>query len=109
MAPNDGQARCGSDHRFGCGTVRQARVIQVNDDISVRATCVVDEHASSHNMQVADALVAATALHLDMPLVTGSHRHYWDVMGRGLDVVPVVTMIGLAAPSGEVGFPGESP
>jgi len=81
MAPNDGQECRGSNHRSGWGTVPQARVMQINDDLSVRAICLVDEHASSHDMQMADALVAATALHLDMPVETANDRHYWHGVG----------------------------
>jgi len=64
----------------------QARVMQINEDISARATYLVEEHALSHNMQLADALIAATTLHLGMPLVTANDRHYRHIVGLELEV-----------------------
>jgi predicted nucleic acid-binding protein len=64
----------------------QARVMPINEDISARATYLVEEHALSHNMQMADALIAATALHLGMVLVTANDRHYRHILGLELEV-----------------------
>jgi len=37
-------------------------------------------------MQMADALIAATALHLGMLLVTANDRHYRHIVGLELEV-----------------------
>ncbi len=64
----------------------QARVMQINEDISARATYLVEAHALSHHMQMADALIAATALHLGMPLVAANDRHYRHIDGLELEI-----------------------
>lgn len=64
----------------------QARVTQISEDISARATFLVEEYALSHNMQMADALIAATALHFGMLLVTANDRHYRHIVGLELEV-----------------------
>jgi len=40
----------------------EARVLQINESVSARATYLVEEHALAHGMQMADALIAAAAL-----------------------------------------------
>lgn len=64
----------------------QAHVMQINEDISARATYLVEEHAFSHNMPMADALIAATALHLGLLLVTANDCHYRHIVGLELEV-----------------------
>jgi len=59
-------------------------VVQINESISARATFLVEEYALSHNMQMADALVAATSLHLGVPLMTANDRHYRHIEGLEL-------------------------
>ncbi len=52
-------------------------VIQTIDaDISARAMYLVESYALSHGMQMADALIAATALSIGSPLLTANDRHY---------------------------------
>lgn len=63
---------------------RKADIVQIDVDISSRATFLVEEHALSHSMQTADALIAATALSLGTTLVTANDRRYRHV--EGLDV-----------------------
>ncbi len=63
-----------------------AAVEPVSEEVSARAMFLMEEHALSHNMQLADALIAATALHLGLPLLTANDRHYRHVDGLKLDV-----------------------
>ncbi|MBL7249476.1 type II toxin-antitoxin system VapC family toxin [Alloalcanivorax marinus] len=53
-----------------------ADLLHLNEEISARAMFLVEEYALSHNMQMADALIAAGALYLGVPLVTANDRHY---------------------------------
>jgi predicted nucleic acid-binding protein len=50
--------------------------LPINEEISLRAMFLVEEHALSHNMQMADALVAASALTAGETLVTANDKHY---------------------------------
>lgn len=53
-----------------------ASVHPVDEDISARGMFLVETYALSHSMQMADALIAATALSLGVPLLTANHKHY---------------------------------
>lgn len=53
-----------------------AEILHLNEEISARAMFLVEEYALSHNLQMADALIAASALYLGAPLVTANDRHY---------------------------------
>lgn len=52
------------------------RVIPVGQDIARCAGAYVREWGASHGVGIADALVAATARHLGVPLVTRDKRHF---------------------------------
>ena len=58
-----------------------ARIHPVSESISNRATFLVETYALSHNMQMADALIAATAIQLGLPLATANDRHYRHIEG----------------------------
>lgn len=57
-------------------TFWQAEMIHVTGSISARACYLVEEQALSHSLQLADALIAATALELGEPLITANDRPY---------------------------------
>lgn len=52
------------------------QVFPITETISHRATMYVENHALSHGMQLADALIAATAIEAGLTLVTANTRHY---------------------------------
>ena len=54
----------------------QARVVYINESISAKAAMYVEHHYLSQSMQLADALIAATAVHYAEPLLTGNDKHY---------------------------------
>ena len=56
-----------------------ARVVQVDEAISARACFLCEQFALSHSMQMADALIAATALERGLDLLTANDRHYRHV------------------------------
>lgn len=58
-----------------------ARIQPVSEAISNRATFLVETYALSHNMQMTDALIAATATQLGLPLVTANDRHHRHIEG----------------------------
>ena len=53
-----------------------SKVLYITEDISVKAMFFVEQHFLSHSIQLADALIAATALAHGMPIATGNERHY---------------------------------
>ncbi len=58
-----------------------ATIQPISEAVSTRATFLVETYALSHNMQMADALIAATAIQLGLPLVTANDRHYHHIDG----------------------------
>nr|WP_274522814.1 type II toxin-antitoxin system VapC family toxin [Ectothiorhodospira haloalkaliphila] len=63
-----------------------AQLIPIDTEICGRATYLVEEYALSHSMQMADALIASTALQLGEVLVTANDRHYRHIDGLALEV-----------------------
>jgi predicted nucleic acid-binding protein len=64
----------------------QASVQPLNEDISSRAVFLVESYALSHGLQLAGALIAATAMSLGEPLVTANNRHYRMIDGLVIKV-----------------------
>lgn len=62
------------------------RRVPVQEEIAIKAGALLREHVRD-GLALADALVAATALSLDAPLVTRNRRHYQLV--RGLRFYPI--------------------
>ncbi|WPD24374.1 MAG: type II toxin-antitoxin system VapC family toxin [Candidatus Electrothrix scaldis] len=56
--------------------ILNARVIQIDELISTKAMFYVEQYALSHSMELADALIGASAVIRQMPLVTGNEKHY---------------------------------
>lgn len=53
-----------------------AKIIYITEEISVKAMFYVEQHYLSHSLQLADALIAATAVSNGFPLLTGNDKHY---------------------------------
>lgn len=62
-----------------------AATAHVSDAISARACYLVEEHALADSLYMADALIAATALEMGVPLLTGNVKHYRRIKGIELE------------------------
>ncbi len=52
------------------------KTIYINEEISAKALFFVEEYFLSHSMQLADALIGATAAMYGMTLITANDKHY---------------------------------
>ena len=52
------------------------KILYINEEISAKAMFFVERHYLSHSLQLADSLIAATALVNGLPLCTGNDKHY---------------------------------
>ena len=64
------------------------QVIKLDEPISDIAIDLLRRYHLSHNLLIADALIAATALSLDMPFVTKNQRDYQFITGLLLLAYP---------------------
>lgn len=56
--------------------ILNARVIQIDELISTKAMFYIEQYALSHSMELADALIGASAVTKQVPLLTGNEKHY---------------------------------
>lgn len=52
------------------------KIIYISEDISAKAMFFVEQHFLSHSMQLADALVGATAIFCGESILTANDKHY---------------------------------
>ena len=64
----------------------QFRILPLSEPIGATATALIEEHALAHGIQVADALIAATAIDSGHPLCTAKAKHFRPI--RTLWLVP---------------------
>jgi len=53
-----------------------SKILYISEEISVKATFFVEQHYLSHSIQLADALIGATAIAYGLPILTGNDKHY---------------------------------
>jgi hypothetical protein len=53
-----------------------AEIIYISEEISTKAMFFVEQHFLSHSMQLADALIGATAISCGEPILTANDKHY---------------------------------
>lgn len=53
-----------------------AKIIYISEEISTKAMFYVEQHFLSSSLQLADALIGATAVVYGLPLLTGNDKHY---------------------------------
>ncbi|MFA6011050.1 MAG: type II toxin-antitoxin system VapC family toxin [Desulfobacteraceae bacterium] len=56
--------------------ILNAQIIQIDDLISTKAMFYVEQYALSHTMVLADALIGASSVIKQLPLITGNEKHY---------------------------------
>jgi predicted nucleic acid-binding protein len=56
-----------------------AKVLYISEEISSKAIFYVEKNFLSHSLQLADALIGATAVAYGLPILTGNDRHYRTV------------------------------
>ncbi len=66
-------------------TTWKATIFPINEEISDHAVNLVKQHFHSHSLMLADALIAATALHYQLPLLTGNDKHYRIIADLNLE------------------------
>ncbi len=62
----------------------EVKTIYINEAISTKALFYVEEYFLSHSMQLADALIGATATEYGLTLITANDKHYKVI--NGLDI-----------------------
>ena len=56
--------------------ILDVKVIQIDELISTKAMFYVEQYALSHSMELADALIGASAVIKQLSLMTGNEKHY---------------------------------
>lgn len=64
----------------------EARIEQIDENISSRAAFLVEEYSLSHSMAMADALIASSALSFGETLMTANDKHYRFIPDLDLEV-----------------------
>jgi len=53
-----------------------AQILYISEEISAKAMFYVEQHFLTHSIQLADALIGATAIAYGDSVLTGNDRHY---------------------------------
>jgi hypothetical protein len=53
-----------------------SKILYISEEISVKAMFFVEQYFLSHSIQLADALIGATAISHGLPILTGNDKHY---------------------------------
>lgn len=53
-----------------------SKILYISEEISAKAMFYAEQHFLSHSMQLADALIGATAIAYGNPVLTGNDKHY---------------------------------
>lgn len=60
------------------------KILYISEEISIKAMFFVEQHFLAHSLQLADALIGATAISHGCPILTCNDKHYR--MLKGLQV-----------------------
>jgi predicted nucleic acid-binding protein len=53
-----------------------AQIVYLSEEISAKAIFLVEQRFLSHSVEIADALIGASAIAYGLPLLTGNDKHY---------------------------------
>jgi len=56
--------------------VWNSKILYISEEISIKAMFFIEQHYLSHSIQLADALIGATAISYGLPILTGNDKHY---------------------------------
>ncbi len=59
----------------------QFRILPLSEAIGAAAVAFIEQHALAHGIQLADALIAATAIESGLPFCTGNAKHFRPIRG----------------------------
>ena len=62
----------------------QFRILPLSEPIGATAAALMEQHALAHGFQLADALIAATAIEAGQPLCTANVKHFRPVRALSL-------------------------
>ncbi len=57
-------------HEWNC------QLVYISQEISSKAMFFIEQHFLSHSIEIADALIGASAITYGLPLITGNEKHY---------------------------------
>lgn len=63
---------------------RDIELVEITESISIKARNLVDQYTKSHGLLIPDALIAATAIELDVPLYTENVADFRFISGLTL-------------------------
>jgi predicted nucleic acid-binding protein len=63
----------------------QFRILPLSETIGAAAFALIEQHSLAQGIQLADALIAATAMESGLPFCTGNAKHFRSI--RGLSCV----------------------
>ena len=61
-------------------------VLPITQNISEMACSLVEKYSLSHSVHLADALIAATAMQHNLPLLSGNSKHFSAIAGLELRI-----------------------
>lgn len=64
---------------------RSATLLPVTEAITLRATELMESLTLSHGLQMGDALIAATAIEHQLPVLTANVKHFGAVAGLAIE------------------------
>ena len=64
----------------------QETILPITESISNRAIGLVEEHFLAHHLQLADALIAGTALEHKLAIITSNAKHFQMTKGLTLEI-----------------------
>lgn len=62
----------------------ELKIELIDERINIRAMSLMEQLYLSHSLHLSDAIIAATAIHKGLPLLTGNTKHFKGITGLEL-------------------------